>query len=70
MTDVPDMRAAREIERLLRREWWLNHGHGAASLYGDDGEMQCFRCVVDYGRSPIRDLYRHVMTRRMVNGDG
>lgn len=40
-----------EIEMLLRREWWINHGH--LGIYGDDGEMQCGECRVDYKRDPL-----------------
>lgn len=29
-----------EDVEILRYLLWLNHGHGA-SVYGDDGEMQC-----------------------------
>lgn len=41
--------AALEAENeALRRILWLNHGH--AGLYGDDGEMQCGICIVDFKR--------------------
>ena len=40
-------------------EWrhllWINHGCPLAALYGDDGEMQCGNCLVDFKRwSPDR----------------
>lgn len=43
-------------EQRLRQELWLNHGHDG--LYGDDGEMQCGRClpVFDYKRAPLADV--------------
>ena len=31
----------------LRRMLWLNHGH--KGMYGDDGEMQCGECLIEYG---------------------
>lgn len=39
-----------------RRELWLTHNPACSrSLYGDDGEMQCPRCLVDFRRdSPAR----------------
>lgn len=38
-----------EENQLLRKWIWLNHGH-LDGLYGDDGEMQCGRCLVDFKR--------------------
>ena len=40
-----------DVKRELRYEWWLNHGHDG--LYGDDGEMQCGRCLMDFKRAPL-----------------
>ena len=37
---------AREI-LTLRKMLWLSHGH--TGMYGDDGEMQCGQCAVEYG---------------------
>ena len=39
-----------EDERGLRRLLWLRHGCKFASLYGDDGEMQCSGCGIDFKR--------------------
>lgn len=41
-------------ERLLRELLWLNHGH--VSLYGDDGEMQCGECGIDFKRLPATEI--------------
>lgn len=43
----------------LRLLMWQGHGH--EGLYGDDGEMQCARCGVDFGvhdykNSPLKDV--------------
>ena len=49
--------AARELRALLaendklRELLWLRHGCGG--LYGDDGEMQCGRCILDFKRDPV-----------------
>lgn len=53
-----------DIEKALRREWWLNHGHDFHSLYGDDGEMQCSACPCDFKRTPIDELESKVMAVR------
>lgn len=53
-------------ELELRKEWWLNHGHDG--VYGDDGEMQCGKClpIGDYLRTPIVELYEHVHKVRLA----
>lgn len=43
------MDAWTEDERILRQLLWANHGYDG--LYGDDGEMQCNRCRIDFVRS-------------------
>ena len=43
-------RLAAERE-TLRYLLWLHHGHDR--LYGDDGEMQCSQCGMDFKRAPI-----------------
>ena len=40
-----------EENRKLRELLWLRHGH--SGLYGDDGEMQCGICLVDFKRMPV-----------------
>lgn len=41
-------------ELVLRRLLWLNHGH--SMLYGDDGEMQCGRCLLDFKRDTVERI--------------
>jgi hypothetical protein len=46
----------------LRRLLWLRHGCGVSALYGDDGEMQCARCGIDFRRDAvarIEDRFQH-----------
>lgn len=38
-------------EMILRKLLWLNHGHD--NLYGDDGEMQCAECCLDFKRDSV-----------------
>ena len=51
---------ADELEAMLRQELWLKHAavrkHHAA-LYGDDGELQCNKCLHDYRREPLVNIY-------------
>lgn len=53
-----------EIERLeaensiLRELLWIRHGCEISGLYGDDGEQQCGRCLIDFKRdSATKILY-------------
>jgi len=55
----PDCIAAEvkeEIEnKILRKLLWLRHG--CEGLYGDDGEMQCGKCRIDFKRDDIDKIY-------------
>jgi hypothetical protein len=42
-----------ENEYALRRLLWLRHGCSYSSLYGDDGEMRCNECNIDFLRYNI-----------------
>jgi len=41
---------------LLRQMLWFRHGCSVGSLYGDDGEMQCNSCGIDF----LRDTEEHI----------
>lgn len=43
-----------EENKLLREFLWLNHGCGSHYLYGDDGEMQCNNCLLDFKRNDVK----------------
>lgn len=39
---------------------WLRHGCPISALYGDDGEMQCNKCGIDFKRmtpTEIQDIW-------------
>jgi len=40
----------RDHTKTLRRLLWLRHGCPLPALYGDDGEMSCGRCGIDFLR--------------------
>lgn len=39
----------------LRRLLWLRHGCPWAALYGDDGKLDCNKCVIDF-RAPVDEI--------------
>jgi hypothetical protein len=43
-----------EENKRLRYWLWLRHGH--EGLYGDDGEMQCGLCRLDFQRCSVEEL--------------
>lgn len=45
-----------ESEYILRELIWLRHGCGAVGLYGDDGEMHCNLCGIDFKRDPAHKI--------------
>lgn len=55
-------------EYLLRVEWWLNHGCDVPALYGDDGEMACNACGLDFKRMPLDELSQRVGAIRLERG--
>lgn len=61
VADVEPFDAVKE----LRSEWWVNHGCPTGALHGDDREMACNRCGIDFKRTPIALLAEVVSERRM-----
>jgi hypothetical protein len=45
-----------EDNKILRRLLWLRHGCSFSALYGDDGEMQCHSCGIDFKRADARAI--------------
>jgi hypothetical protein len=43
-------------DRLLRKLLFLRHGCSFDSLYGDDGEMQCNKCLIDFKRFSAKEI--------------
>lgn len=54
--DAESIAHQRDENRDLRRLLFLFHGHSGPDLYGDDGEMQCKRCGLDYRRDPLAKI--------------
>ncbi len=42
--------------KILRRLLWLRHGCPSNALYGDDGEMQCHKCCLDFKRDSAQKI--------------
>lgn len=53
---------SREENIELRRLLWENHGHNG--LYGDDGEMQCGACGVDFKRDSIKTIEKAIRSSK------
>lgn len=57
--------------RILRELLWLNHGHSVAQLYGDDDEMQCQQCFLEFGfvdwkRTPAKEIRKQIMDAKLA----
>jgi hypothetical protein len=50
-----------EDDLALRRLLWL--AHGCQGLYGDDGELQCGACMVDFKRDSVAEIERVLRER-------
>ena len=60
----PPARDLAELVRddlTLRRMLWL--AHGCLGLYGDDGEMHCGACLLDFKREPVSKIERVLAQR-------
>lgn len=42
--------------KILRELLWYRHGCDHHALYGDDGEMQCNQCMIDFKRDPAIEI--------------
>jgi len=66
-------------EKKLRYLLWLKHGH-LKYLYGDDGEMQCHKCLLDFKRDSVQRIeesfdeqalvYLKALAEKLENKDG
>ena len=50
---------ATEEEEKWRKLLWLRHGCSIHALYGDDGEMQCSACGIDFKRRTADEINDH-----------
>ena len=56
---------------ILRRMLWLMHGCPQSFLYGDDGEMQCHRCGIDFKRmtaQKIENIFHEQFLHKLKEG--
>jgi hypothetical protein len=42
----------------LKAMLWLKHGCGIGALYGDDGELQCGTCMIDFKRMTADEIQK------------
>lgn len=56
LTDASDVSRVEAENELLRQMLWLSHGCPHSALYGDDGEMQCGRCSIDFKRASAESI--------------
>jgi hypothetical protein len=45
-----------EDEMILRKLLWIRHGCDISALYGDDGELQCGQCLIDFKRASAEEI--------------
>ena len=63
LAKVPELS---EDEYLLRRLVFMRHSScDGRSLYGDDGEMHCHECDIDFVRDSGRDIQDRISSLRM-----
>ncbi len=52
------LEAVMRDNRVLRKLLWLRHADHTEALYGDDGEMQCGRCLIDFKRESVESIQK------------
>ncbi len=53
-------------EQKFRFMLWMNHGHiKHVPLYGDDGEMQCPACMIDFKRDDPGVIMKKITVQAM-----
>ena len=69
-------------EQTLRYWLWLKHKGSDCHLYGDDGEMQCGKCGLDFKRDSVerinevfnkqafQNMNEYARTQKSVISDG
>jgi len=50
----------------LRKYIWLNHGCEITSLYGDDGQMQCGKCMIDFKNWDVDIIIKNLLKKREI----
>ena len=55
------------MEYKIRKMLWLRHGCSIPALYGDDGEMQCSKCAIDFKRDSEDVIYNGLNAQTLQN---
>ena len=59
----------KSFNRRVREFMWANHGCPLPNLYGDDGELQCNECMIDFRRMKIVDILEKVSCKDKINDE-
>ena len=51
--------------KILRTLLWKNHGCSCSALYGDDGELQCNQCMIDFKRDSVYEIEAKIYNKNM-----
>ena len=66
---VAELMALRAEEPKWRRFLWLNHGCPPMAAYGDDGEMQCNACGIDFKRRTADEISEYFLRKNQPEID-
>lgn len=62
-----DIQELESENKLLRKLLWYRHGCELSALYGDDGEMQCNKCGIDFKRLNPIEIERSFIRSSLKN---
>ena len=56
--------------KIFRKLLWIRHGCPTECLYGDDGELQCNCCLIDFKRDlaeEIQQRFFDINVKKLAN---
>ena len=68
--EAPEKETAETENFKFRQYLWCNHGCEFGAMYGDDGEMQCGSCLLDFKRDPASLIIERIIRRAQDRNSG
>jgi hypothetical protein len=63
--EIKEYKQLKSDVKKMRELLWIYHGH-FQELYGDDGERQCSRCVIDFKRDTVDEICQKIAQQTSI----
>jgi hypothetical protein len=68
--EITEYNAMKSDINKLRELLWVYHGHFQElyfqELYGDDGELQCSRCMIDFKMDTVDEICQKIAKQTTI----